>query len=53
MNNLLKWAIGLAALGISFYVVGKAWKKSQAPAKKDLSNVDTGSSANMSGMYRY
>jgi hypothetical protein len=30
MNNLLKWAIGLAALGVSVYVVGKAWKKSQA-----------------------
>ena len=31
MNNLLKWTIGLAALGISVYGVGKAWKKSQAP----------------------
>ena len=30
MNNLLKWAIGLAALGVSVYVVGKAWKKSQS-----------------------
>jgi hypothetical protein len=52
MNNILKYGVGLAALGISVYVVGMAWKKSQAPAKKDLSNVDTGSSANMSGMYR-
>jgi hypothetical protein len=52
MNNLLKWTIGLAALGVSVYVVGKAWKKSQAPSKKDKSNVDTGSSANMSGYYR-
>jgi hypothetical protein len=51
MNNLLKWAIGLAALGVSVYVVGKAWKKSQSSGKNG-SNVDTGSSANMSGMYR-
>jgi hypothetical protein len=29
MNNLLKYALGLVALGVSVYVVGKAWKKSQ------------------------
>jgi uncharacterized membrane protein YebE (DUF533 family) len=52
MNTLLKWGLGVAALGVTAYVVGRAWKKSQAPAKKDLSNVDTGSSASMSGMYR-
>ena len=30
MNNLLKWGLGLAALGVTVYVAGRAWKKSQA-----------------------
>lgn len=29
MNNLLKWGLGLAALGLTVYVVGRAWKSSQ------------------------
>jgi hypothetical protein len=29
MNNLLKWGLGLAALGLTVYVAGRAWKKSQ------------------------
>jgi hypothetical protein len=29
MNNLLKWGLGLAALGVTVYVAGRAWKKSQ------------------------
>lgn len=49
MNNLLKWGLGLAALAVTAYVVGRAWKKSQNGTRKDVSNVDTGSSANMSG----
>ncbi len=33
MNNLLKWGLGLAALGVTVYVAGRAWKKSQANSK--------------------
>jgi len=29
MNNLLKYGIGLLALGVTVYVVGVAWKRSQ------------------------
>jgi hypothetical protein len=29
MNNTLKWGLGLAALGVTVYVAGRAWKKSQ------------------------
>lgn len=29
MNQLLKYGLGLAALGVTVYVVGRAWKKSQ------------------------
>ena len=29
MNNLLKYGIGLAALGLTVYVAGVAWKRSQ------------------------
>jgi membrane protease subunit (stomatin/prohibitin family) len=29
MNTLLKWGVGVAALGVTAYVVGRAWKKSQ------------------------
>jgi hypothetical protein len=29
MNNLLKYGIGLAALGLTIYVAGLAWKRSQ------------------------
>jgi hypothetical protein len=29
MNTLLKWGLGVAALGVTAYVVGRAWKKSQ------------------------
>lgn len=52
MSNLVKWGLGLVALGVTAYVVGRAWKKSQSNGSKDISNVDTGSSANMSG-YTY
>jgi hypothetical protein len=33
MNNLLKWGLGLAALGVTVYVVGRAWKSSQKSNK--------------------
>jgi hypothetical protein len=33
MNNLLKWGLGLAALGVTVYVAGRAWKKSQENKK--------------------
>lgn len=33
MNNLLKWGLGLAALGVTVYVAGRAWKKSQDNSK--------------------
>jgi hypothetical protein len=36
MNNLLKWTIGLAALGITVYVVGRTWKRSQVNGGKLL-----------------
>lgn len=29
MNNVVKYGIGLLALGVSVYVVGIAWKRSQ------------------------
>jgi len=29
-NNLMTWVLGLAALGVTVYVVGRAWKMSQA-----------------------
>lgn len=29
MNNLLKYGIGLAALGLTVYVAGVAWRRSQ------------------------
>ena len=29
MNNILKYGLGLAALGVTVYVAGRAWKKSQ------------------------
>ena len=29
MNQLLKYGLGLAALAVTVYVVGRAWKKSQ------------------------
>ena len=28
-NNILTWVLGVAALGATVYVVGRAWKKSQ------------------------
>lgn len=28
-NNLLTWALGVAALGLTVYVVGRAWRASQ------------------------
>jgi hypothetical protein len=28
-NNILTWVLGLAALGVTVYVAGRAWKKSQ------------------------
>ena len=30
-NNLLTWVLGVAALGVTVYVVGRAWKASQTP----------------------
>ena len=33
MNTLLKYGLGLAALGVTAYVVGRAWKKSQEKNK--------------------
>jgi len=33
MNNLLKYGIGLAALGLTVYVAGVAWKRSQKNGK--------------------
>jgi hypothetical protein len=30
-NNLLTWVLGVAALGVTVYVVGRAWKMSQTP----------------------
>jgi hypothetical protein len=47
MNNLLKYALGLVALGVSVYVVGKAWKKSQRNGMASRQ-----ASTNMSGMPR-
>jgi hypothetical protein len=34
-NQLVKYAIGLAALGITVYVVSLAWKRGQKDKKKD------------------
>lgn len=28
-NNLLTWVLGVAALGVTVYVVGRAWRASQ------------------------
>ena len=28
-NNLLTWVLGVAALGLTVYVVGRAWRVSQ------------------------
>jgi len=28
-NNLLTWVLGVAALGLTVYVVGRAWRASQ------------------------
>ena len=33
MNNLLKYGIGLAALGLTVYVAGVAWNRSQKNGK--------------------
>lgn len=38
MNNLLKYGIGLAALGLTVYVAGVAWRRSQ----KNNKNGDAG-----------
>ena len=37
MNNLLKYGIGLAALGLTIYVAGVAWKRSQS--RKNISTT--------------
>lgn len=29
MNSAVKWAVGLASLGVAVYVVGRAWRASQ------------------------
>jgi hypothetical protein len=47
MNNLLKYGLGLVALGVSVYVVGRAWKKSQRNGMLKAQGT-----TNMSGMPR-
>ena len=46
MNNLLKWGLGLAALGVTVYVAGRAWKKSQANSKATGSAGFAGAAGN-------
>ena len=40
-NNLLTWVLGVAALGVTVYVVGRAWKASQAPKGVKLTATDS------------
>lgn len=39
-NNLLTWVLGVAALGVTVYVVGRAWKASQAPKGTKVVDAD-------------
>jgi len=46
MNQLLKYGLGLAALGVTVYVVGRAWKKSQTNSKATGSAGFAGAAGN-------
>ena len=39
-NNLFTWVLGVAALGVTVYVVGRAWKASQAPKGTKVVDAD-------------
>ena len=53
MNKLLKMGIGLAALGLTVYVAGVAWKRSQTNKTRtaSVSKGDGGSSIAFDGVY--
>ena len=38
MNSAVKWALGLASLGVAVYVVGYAWRASQNRQANDEAN---------------
>lgn len=39
-NSLLTWVLGVAALGVTVYVVGRAWKMSQKSTGVKLTSTD-------------
>jgi hypothetical protein len=39
-NNLMTWVLGVAALGVTVYVVGRAWKMSQKASGVKLTSTD-------------
>lgn len=41
MNNLLKYGIGLAALGLTVYVAGVAWRRSQKNNNKEAAGFSS------------
>lgn len=55
MNQLLKYGLGLAALGVTVYVVGRAWKKSQDNKNggtAGFAGAEGGGSKKSSGFFR-
>ena len=38
MNSAVKWALGLAGLGIAVYVAGRAWRMAQNGQNSDEAN---------------
>ena len=39
-NNILTWVLGVAALGVTVYIVGRAWKMSQNSSGAKLTATD-------------
>jgi hypothetical protein len=39
-NNILTWVLGVAALGATVYVVGRAWRMSQTPKGTKVVDAD-------------
>lgn len=39
-GSLLNWVLGLAAVGVTVYVAGRAWKMSQSNSGKKLTATD-------------
>ena len=49
MNSAVKWALGLAGLGVAVYVVGRAWRSSQNSQTNEEANFSNAGFSNSTG----